>query len=228
VDIPGDFRLGASSAAYQIEGGWDADGKGESIWDRFCHSPGRIRGGDTGDVACDHYGRYKEDVDLLQGAGLDAYRFSVAWSRVLPDGVGAVNEAGLGFYDRLVDALLARGVEPWACLYHWDLPQALQERGGWTNRDVAGWLADYAGVVARRLGDRVKRWVPLNEPNTHAVLGHAVRDRPAHLCPRDHLRKAGPPGRNPGRPSGRCGRAGCNSVPSPACAPHRARPTWKS
>ncbi len=145
-----------------------------SIWDHFAHTPGRIVGGDTGDVACDHYHRFGEDIDLLAAGGYRAYRFSIAWPRVVPLGTGAANEAGLDFYDRLIDRLLARGITPWPTLYHWDLPQALQELGGWTNRDSAAWFADYAATVVRRCGDRVKHWAMLNEPSVHAIFGHAI------------------------------------------------------
>jgi len=161
-----------STAAYQIEGAVDEDGRGPSIWDTFVHEPGRVANGDTGDVACDHYHRYAEDVELMAGLGVDAYRFSVSWSRILPEGRGATNPAGLAFYDRLVDALLARDIDPVVTLFHWDLPQAIQDAGGWFNRDTAGWFADYAAVVADRLGDRVRMWITLNEPFVHTVFGH--------------------------------------------------------
>ena len=169
-----DFVWGASTSSYQIEGATDEDGRGPSIWDVFSRTSGRIRNGDTGDVACDHYHRSREDVALLARGGFSAYRFSVAWPRVLPEGTGAVNARGLDFYDRLVDDLLARAIAPWLCLYHWDLPQALQERGGWLNRDSAGWFTDYARVVAARLGDRVKHWAMFNESNVHALFGHGI------------------------------------------------------
>jgi beta-glucosidase len=172
--LPDDFILGVSTAAYQIEGAWDEDGKGESIWDRFAHTPGAIERGETGDAGNGHYRRWAEDLDLIKDAGLDAYRFSIGWPRVLPEGTGRANEAGLAFYDRLVDGCLERGIEPWACLYHWDLPQALEERGGWPVRDSVGWFADYAQLVAQRLGDRVKRWATFNEPSNPAVLGYAT------------------------------------------------------
>jgi beta-glucosidase len=170
--LPRGFIWGVSTSSYQIEGGADADGRGPSIWDGFCREPGRITNGDTGDVACDHYHRYAEDIALMRELGVGAYRFSVAWPRVLPAGRGAANEAGLAFYDRLVDGLLAAGIEPWICLYHWDLPQALQDQGGWLNRDIAGWFADYAGLVARRLGDRVHRFATFNEPSVFTLFGY--------------------------------------------------------
>ncbi len=172
--FPADFVWGASTSSYQIEGAVDADGRGKSIWDIFCHSPGKVKDGDTGDVACDHYHRWSEDVEWLQRGGFSAYRFSTAWPRILPSGAGAVEGRGLDFYDRLVDGLVARGVAPWLCLYHWDLPQALQDRGGWLQRDIAEKFADYARVVAKRLGDRVRHWAMFNEPNVHALLGHGM------------------------------------------------------
>ncbi|MGQ9368999.1 GH1 family beta-glucosidase [Azospirillum sp. ST 5-10] len=172
--FPDGFVWGCSTSAYQIEGAAAADGRGTSVWDSFSRTPGKVRNGDTGDVACDHYHRYREDVDLMGRAGMGAYRFSVAWPRVLPQGRGEVNAPGLDFYDRLVDALLERGIEPWPCLYHWDLPQALQDAGGWGNRDIAGWFADYAEVMAGRLGDRVVRWAMLNEPSVVAIFGHGT------------------------------------------------------
>ena len=171
--FPADFTFGVASSAYQIEGAANEDGRGPSIWDRFSHEPGRTANGDTGDVACDHYHRLDEDLDLMQSLGVDAYRFSVSWSRVLPDGTGKVNEPGLAFYQRLVDGLLLRGIRPVLTLYHWDLPQALQDRGGWTDPAAAGWFADYAGLMAERLGDRVSTWVTLNEPQVFAFTGYA-------------------------------------------------------
>ena len=172
TSFPADFVWGAATAAYQIEGGWNADGKGESIWDRFSHTPGKIENGDTGDVACDHYHRWAEDVALMRQLGLKAYRFSVSWPRVLPDGRNLINPCGLDFYDRLVDALLAANIQPFVTLYHWDLPQALHELGGWAKRDMCGYFADYAAVMARRLGDRVKHWTTFNEPWVVAHVGY--------------------------------------------------------
>ena len=170
--FPARFLWGAATSAYQIEGSPLADGAGPSIWHSFSHTPGRTANGDTGDVACDHYHRFREDVLLMKELGLSAYRFSIAWARVLPQGTGAVNAAGLGFYDRLVDALLERGIAPCATLYHWDLPAALDERGGWLHRDVAHWFAEYASVMAKALGDRVALWATLNEPWVVAVAGY--------------------------------------------------------
>lgn len=172
--LPEDFVLGVSTASYQIEGAAAEDGKGPSIWDTFCAEPGRIRNGETGEMACDHYHRSGEDVALMRELGVDAYRFSISWPRVMPSGAGEVNVAGLDFYDRLVDSLLAAGITPAVTLYHWDLPQALQDRGGWETRETAHRLADYATVVAERLGDRVGMWMPLNEPVVATMFGHAV------------------------------------------------------
>ncbi|MBA9003318.1 GH1 family beta-glucosidase [Thermomonospora cellulosilytica] len=172
MNLPADFLFGAATSAYQIEGAPAADGRLPSIWDDFCRVPGAVAGGDTGDVACDHYHRWREDVALMRRLGLDAYRFSVAWPRVIPRGTGEVNGPGLDFYDRLVDALLAAGIRPFVTLYHWDLPSALQERGGWPSRDTAAHFADYAAVVAARLGDRVTDWTTINEPLCTAWIGH--------------------------------------------------------
>ncbi|SCL16823.1 beta-glucosidase [Micromonospora nigra] len=172
--FPAGFRWGVSTSAYQIEGAATEDGRGRSVWDTFAHTPGRIADGSTGDVACDHYHRHAEDVALLAGLGVSAYRFSVAWPRVQPDGSGAVNPAGLDFYERLVDDLLARGIDPVATLFHWDLPQRLEDAGGWLARDTAHRFAEYADLVAARLGDRVKLWITLNEPFIHMSLGHGT------------------------------------------------------
>ncbi len=174
VVFPADFVWAASTSSYQIEGAVDVDGRGSSIWDTFSHTPGRVKGGDNGDVACDHYHRWPEDIDLLARGGVAAYRFSTAWPRIVPAGAGAVEGRGLAFYDRLVDGLVARGITPWLCLYHWDLPQALQDQGGWLNRDIAEKFADYARAVVRRLGDRVKHWATFNEPNIHALFGYGL------------------------------------------------------
>jgi beta-glucosidase len=169
-----EFVWGVSTAAYQIEGAVADDGRGPSIWDAFSHTPGKVMRGETGDVACDHYHRYMEDCDLMQQLGVDAYRFSTSWSRIVPDGAGPVNPRGLDFYDRLVDALLEREITPWLCLYHWDLPQALQERGGWANRDCANRFADYAAIVSRQFADRVTHFVTFNEPNVFVLAGYAA------------------------------------------------------
>lgn len=170
--FPPGFVFGTATAAYQIEGAVDVDGRGRSIWDTFSHTPGRTFRGDTGDTAADHYARYREDVALMGELGLPAYRFSVAWPRVQPAGSGRVEQCGLDFYSRLVDELLARDVEPWLTLYHWDLPQALQDRGGWAERDTADRFADYAGVVVDALGDRVRHWSTLNEPLCSSLEGY--------------------------------------------------------
>jgi beta-glucosidase len=162
--FPEGFLWGAATSAYQIEGAWNEDGKGESVWDRYAHAPGRVNRGDTGDVACDHYHRMPGDVALMRELGLKAYRFSIAWTRVLPAGTGSVNLKGLDFYDRLVDALCEAGIAPFATLDHWDFPQALQDLGGWENRDSVSWFADYARVAFERLGDRVAMWATHNEP----------------------------------------------------------------
>src|ERR1700734_4108289 len=172
ASFPDGFVWGASTAAYQIEGAVTADGRGPSIWDTFSHTPGKVAGGDTGDVACDSYHRWPEDLGLMKELGVGAYRFSIAWPRIMPDGQGPVNRAGLDYYDRLVDALLAAGITPYPTLYHWDLPQALQDRGGWAARETAEHFAAYAGQVADTLGDRVGDWATLNEPPVSAWPGY--------------------------------------------------------
>ncbi len=177
--FPKDFIWGAATASYQIEGAWDEDGKGESIWDRFTHQPYRILNGDTGDMACDHYHHLPEDVGLIKALGLKSYRFSISWPRILPEGRGQVEERGLDFYDRLADELLKAGIPPMATLNHWDLPQALQDLGGWPNRDTAGWFTDYARVVFERLADRVPFWATHNEPFVVAFPGYGE----GHMAP---------------------------------------------
>jgi beta-glucosidase len=171
--FPAEFNWGFAASAYQIEGAAAEDGRGPSIWDTFARRSGAIADGSTGDVACDHYHRYAQDVRLMADLGARAYRFSVSWPRVLPTGTGDVNQLGLDFYGRLVDALLEAGVQPLVNLFHWDLPQALQDRGGFANPEVVGWFADYAAVLTSRLGDRVKNWMTFNEPAVFAFLGHA-------------------------------------------------------
>ena len=170
------FTWGVSTSSYQIEGAANEDGRGQSIWDTFCKVPGKVVNFDNGDMACDHYHRYKEDLDLMKWMGVKAYRFSVAWPRVIPDGVGRVNEMGLDFYDRLIDSLLEREIAPWLTMYHWDLPEALQLRGGWNNREIVEWFGEYSEVLTSRFGDRVKNWMTLNEPLCSAWLGHLYGD----------------------------------------------------
>ncbi|HEX7021513.1 MAG TPA: GH1 family beta-glucosidase [Trueperaceae bacterium] len=197
IEFPDDFIWGASTSSYQIEGAWNEDGKGPSIWDTFSHQPGHIAGGATGDVACDHYHRYREDVALMAELGLDAYRFSVAWTRLFPTGQGRPNRAGRDYYDRLIDALLQAGIDPWMCCYHWDLPQALQDKGGWKYRDTAYWFADYAAYLSEAYGDRVGHFVILNEANAVALAGHllgvhapGVKDMTAAAAATHHLNLA--------------------------------------
>ena len=173
LKFPDNFLWGTATSSYQIEGAYNEEGKGESIWDHFSHIPGRIYGEETGDVACDHYHRYREDVENMKNLGLKAYRFSISWPRVIPQGKGKINKTGLDFYDRLVDELLKARIEPFVTLYHWDLPQALQEEGGWRNRDIVGYFADYTALVAHRLKDRVHHWITHNEPWVTSFLGHA-------------------------------------------------------
>jgi beta-glucosidase len=172
--FPEGFIWGAATAAYQVEGAWNEDGKGESIWDRFAHTPGKIRGGVTGDVACDQYHRYPGDIALARQLNLKSYRFSISWPRIQPMGVGAPNMRGIDHYSRLVDALLEAGIRPWCTIYHWDLPQTLEDRGGWPNRDLAKYYADYAGLLAKHLGDRITMWAPFNMPWAIAFMGYAA------------------------------------------------------
>jgi beta-glucosidase len=176
LKFPKDFIWGAATSAYQIEGAWNEDGKGPSIWDTFSHKAGKVANNENGDIAVDHYHRYKDDVKLMADLGLKAYRFSIAWTRILPDGKGKVNQKGLAFYDRLVDELLKHNIEPYACLFHYDLPQALQDKGGWPNRDTAYAFADYARVVSDHLTDRVKMIFTHNEPWVTAILGYFLGD----------------------------------------------------
>ena len=194
MSFPDGFQWGVATASYQIEGAVSEDGRAPSIWDTFAHTPGAVRDGDTGDVADDHYHRWAEDVELIAGLGVDLYRFSLAWPRLQPSGRGALNQAGVDFYARLVDALLERGVQPWVTLYHWDLPQALQDDGGWPERDTAERFAEYAALVHEQLCDRVGIWTTLNEPWCSAFLGHAqgrhapgIQDDEAALRAAHHL-----------------------------------------
>ena len=172
--LPPGFRFGTSTAAYQIEGAADLDGRGPSIWDTFAAEPGRIIDGSSGAVACDHYHRLDEDVELIKGLGTQGYRLSFSWSRIQPTGRGPVNQAGLDFYDRLIDKLLEAGVEPMVTLYHWDLPQALEDDGGWLNRGTVDCFADYASIVGEHFADRVAHWIPVNEPNVASLLGYGM------------------------------------------------------
>lgn len=179
--FPSDFVWGAATASYQIEGAWNEDGKGESIWDRFSHTPGKVQGGDTGDVACDHYHRWESDLQLVKELGLNAYRFSIAWPRILPNGRGQINQAGLDFYKRILDRVLELHIEPFVTLYHWDLPQAIQDHGGWSARHNVEAFVEYADVVTRAFGDRVKNWTTFNEPWVIAFVGHLQgRHAPGH------------------------------------------------
>jgi beta-glucosidase len=166
------FKWGVSTSSYQIEGAAREDGRGPSIWDTFSRIPGAVANSDNGDIACDHYHRFEEDLDLIKWLGVGAYHFSIAWPRVIPNATGKINQKGIDFYDRLIDGALARGIEPWPTLYHWDLPQAAQDRGGWNNRECAYWFAEYANEMAERFGDRIKNWVTINEPFCSAWLGH--------------------------------------------------------
>jgi beta-glucosidase len=170
--FPSDFVWGAASSAYQIEGAAGVDGRAMSVWDVFCRKPGAVHAGHTGDTACDHYGQFRGDVALMKSMGLPAYRLSISWPRVLPEGSGRINEAGMQFYDRLVDELLEAGIEPWITLFHWDMPHALFLRGGWLNRSCADWFAEFAEAMSRRLSDRVRHWITLNEPQVYIELGH--------------------------------------------------------
>lgn len=166
------FVWGCASSAYQIEGAWNEGGRGMSIWDTFCREEGRVLNGDTGDVSCDFYHRYKEDIAIMKQMGVQAYRFSLSWSRILPEGVGRVNEGGIAFYNAVIDELLASGIQPYITLYHWDYPQALQDRGGWLNEESIGWFAEYAGVVSAAFSDRVQHFITLNEPQCFTGIGH--------------------------------------------------------
>jgi len=184
-----DFTWGVAHAGHQVEGAPHADGKGLSIWDTFSRRPGRVRHGDTGDVACDWYRRYPHDLDLVSDLGFDAQQFSISWPRVVPDGTGPINPAGLDHYERVVDACLDRGLRPWVTLYHWDLPQALEDRGGWASRDVVAWFSRFVEAVAERLGDRVHAWIVLNEPSVFTTLGYLTGTHaPGRRNPRRFLR----------------------------------------
>lgn len=188
--FPADWQWGTATASYQVEGAWNEDGKGESIWDRFSHEPGRIMNGDTGDVACDQYHRYKEDAAIMRDLGMRGYRFSISWPRIFPDASGTVNQAGVDYYDRLVDALLENGVRPFPTLYHWDLPQWAQDMGGWSNREIIGRFATYAETMVNALGDRVKNWMVFNEPWVFTFLALLYGQHAPGLRDTDHAMKA--------------------------------------
>lgn len=194
LTFPDTFVWGSATSSHQIEGAWDSDGKGESIWDRFTHTPGNVVNGTNADVACDHYHLWPQDIAMMQELGMQAYRFSIAWPRILPQGRGEVSQAGLDFYSRLIDGLLEAGITPFATLYHWDLPQALQESGGWPARETAEAFVTYADVVSRHLGDRVAGWITHNEPWCVSILGHEIgahapgwNDRPAAVRAAHHV-----------------------------------------
>lgn len=172
--FPKDFTWGVSTSSYQIEGAWNEDGKGASIWDVFCHKKGRVKNNDTGDLACDHYHRFKEDIQIIKNLNYPSYRFSISWSRIYPGGIGEINEKGLDFYNQLVDELLKNNITPCVTLYHWDLPSKLEEKGGWLDRDTSSYFAEYSETVARKLGDRVKFWITLNEPWIVMMPGYVL------------------------------------------------------
>jgi len=176
--FPDGFLWGMATASYQVEGAWNEDGKGESIWDRYAHGVGHIKGGDTGDVACDHYHLYKQDIALMKRLNQKSYRFSISWARIQPDGTGAPNQKGLDHYKRVMDAVLEAGIRPFCTLYHWDLPQGLEDRGGWPNRDLAGYFADYAGILAKELGDRITVWAAFNMPWAFTYYGYGIGIHP--------------------------------------------------
>jgi beta-glucosidase len=188
--FPKDFLWGLATASYQVEGAWNEDGKGESIWDRFAHTVGKVKGGATGDTACDQYHLYTQDIAMMKSLNQKSYRFSISWPRIQPTGVGEANQKGLDHYGRLVDALLEAGIRPFCTLYHWDLPQALEDRGGWPNRDLAGYFADYAGILAKSLGDRITVWAPFNMPWSFTYLGYGVGVFPPGRAKYDDFLKA--------------------------------------
>ncbi len=172
ADFGKNFLWGVATAAYQIEGAWDEDGKSPSIWDTFTHKKGNIKTGENADVSCDFYHRYEEDLELLKSMNMDVFRFSISWSRILPYGTGKVNQKGLDYYHRVIDKCLSLGIQPWITAYHWDLPQVLQDKGGWTNRDIVDWFAEFVGVLAKNYGDKVKNWMVMNEPAAFVGLGY--------------------------------------------------------
>jgi len=173
-DFGDEFKWGVATAAYQIEGAWNKDGKGPSVWDTFTHTKGKVKNGETGDVACNFYEHYEQDIALIKEMNLGVFRFSIAWSRVIPDGDGKINDVGINFYHRVIDACIEQGIEPWITLYHWDLPQALEDKGGWTNRKVVDWFSYYADLMTKEYGDKVKNWMVLNEPMAYTSLGYMV------------------------------------------------------
>lgn len=174
ADFGQDFLWGTATAAFQIEGAWNEDGKGPSIWDTFSHKKGNVLNNDNGDVACDFYRNYDSDIGLVQEMNMDVFRFSTSWSRVLPNGIGQVNQKGLDFYHRVIDSCLEKGLQPWLTLYHWDLPQALEDKGGWQNRDITGWFEEYTNLMTKTYGDKVKNWMVLNEPMAFTAVGHLL------------------------------------------------------
>lgn len=188
-DFGANFKWGVATAAYQIEGAWNVDGKGESVWDRFTHNhPKKIKGRSNGDTACDFYNTYHDDLALVKAMNLGVYRFSIAWSRIMPNGYGAVNQKGVDFYHRVIDRCLELGVEPWITLYHWDLPQALEDKGGWVNRDIVTWFSHYTEFVTKTYGDKVKNWMVLNEPAAFTGLGYLIgKHAPGHVAPKKFL-----------------------------------------
>src|SRR5271154_1605790 len=190
VRFPDGFLWGMATAAYQVEGAWNEDGKGESIWDRFAHTTGKIKGAATADVACDHYHRFPEDIAILKRLHQKSYRFSISWARIQPTGSGAANPKGLDHYSRVVDALLEAGIRPFCTIYHWDLPQALEDRGGWPNRDLAAYYADFAGILAKNLGDRITTWAPFNMPWTFTYYGYGIGAFPPGRAKFDDFLKA--------------------------------------
>jgi beta-glucosidase len=188
--FPKDFLWGTATSSYQVEGAWNVDGKGESIWDRAAHTPGKIRDGSNGDVACDQYHRYREDIAIMKQLNMKSFRFSTSWPRVLPAGTGQVNQKGLDYYSRLADALLEAGIRPFCTIYHWELPQALEDRGGWSNRDLAGYYADFAAILAKNLGDRITVWAPFNMPATFSYFGYGTGWDPPYRTGYEQFLKA--------------------------------------
>ena len=188
--FPKDFLWGMATSSYQVEGAWNTDGKGESIWDRAAHTPGKIKDGSNGDVACDQYHRYKEDIAIMKRLNMKSYRFSTSWPRVSPNGTGQVNQKGLDYYSRLVDALLEANIRPFCTIYHWELPQALEDRGGWPNRDLAGYYADFAAILAKNLGDRITVWAPFNMPTNFTRNGYGTGWEPPFKSSIDQFLKA--------------------------------------